>query len=81
MEMLCISLRQEGHIYLRGRYSTVEEEIAFLLKEDAKAVRLALIALEKCRLISRGEQLDVYMEKFECMVGGEPRETGHFLAF
>lgn len=71
LELLCISLRQEGYVYLRGRYPTVEEEIAFLLSEDAQLVRLALAALENCKLITRGEQLDVYMEEFDCMVGSE----------
>ncbi len=71
LELLCISLRQKGYVYLRGRYPTVEEEIAFLLSEDAQLVRLALSALENCKLITRGEKLDVYMEEFECLVGSE----------
>lgn len=32
LELLCISLCQDGHIYLRGRFPTVEEEIAFMLR-------------------------------------------------
>lgn len=72
LKLLLVSLKSNGVIYLRGIYSSIEDEVALLIDEDAMAVRLTLQALNKVNLIEQGtEEGVIQMTDFQEMVGSE----------
>ena len=72
LKLLLVSLKSNGVIYLRGIYSSIEDEVALLIDEDVMAVRLTLQALNKINLIEQGtEEGVIQMTDFQEMVGSE----------
>ena len=72
LKLLLVSLKSNGVIYLRGICSSIEDEVALLIDEDAMAVSLTLQALSKINLIEQGTEEGVLqMTDFQDMVGSE----------
>ena len=72
LKLLLVSLKSDGVIYLRGICSSIEDEVALLIDEDAMAVSLTLQALSKINLIEQGTEEGVLqMTDFQDMVGSE----------
>jgi len=76
LELLCISLCNDGYVYTEGLYESMEEDIALMLGEEVMTVKLALSALEAAKLITRGcNERDYFMKEYPELVGSEADST------
>ena len=75
LELLLLSIRNEGYIYAEGVCDSLEEELALALGEDVVKIRLALGVLEKAKLLERGADDDARMTRYPEMVGSEAAST------
>lgn len=70
LKMLCMSLQNNGIIYLEGNYGTVEDELALSLREDKMLVQMALAAMKKVNLVVMGmDDFEMQFTRIGEMVG------------
>lgn len=75
LELLLLSIQNDGYIYAEGICDSLEEELALALDEDVVKIKLALGVLEKAKLLERGEDYDARMTHYPEMVGSEAAST------
>ncbi len=69
LKLLLVSLRTDGIIFLDGLYPSMEEELALVLDENKVTVQFSLHALEKVKLLERGQDGELIMTKLPDMIG------------
>jgi phage replisome organizer N-terminal domain protein len=71
LKIMLVSLADEGKIYFEGLADDLAEELSLLIDEDAEAVRMALIFLEKKKLLTTSDNYQYNLEQVPEMIGSE----------
>ena len=71
LKMLLLSLQNEGKIYFDEIEDDFAEEIALEIDEEAENVKVTIMFLEKCGLLTRESEEIMYLNGIEEMIGSE----------
>ena len=71
LKIMLVSLADEGKIYFEGLADDLAEELSLLIDEDAEAIRMALIFLEKKKLLTTSDNYQYNLEQVPEMIGSE----------